>query len=154
MRIELRVCKHCYDGDHGDTDKADVTRDMVRCARRVREYKDLVGLDELHINMVEEGDPGGAETLPVVVASIRNDQITLTDTQIVMEDDDGNMLVYLDPDDVLEVLTRNIDKISEHTRQDVTVELSTAGSSAAPVTASRRWSSRAAARRVGKVPPP
>ncbi len=128
MRMELRVCKHCYEGEHGNPDKADVTRDMVRCGRRVREYKDLIGLDELHITMVEEGEPGGAEALPVIVSSIQNDQISLTDTQLVMEDDDGNYLVYPDPGDVLEVLTRNIDKISENTRQDVTVELSEAGS--------------------------
>ena len=125
--MELRVCKHCYEGEHGNRQKAEVTRDMVRCAERVREYKDLIGLDGLYITMVEEGDPGGAEALPVIVASIQNDQISLADTQLVMEDDDGNLLVYPEPDDILEVLTRNIDQISEQTRQDVTVELSDAG---------------------------
>lgn len=127
MRMELRVCKHCYEGEHGNQQKANVTRDMVRCAERVREYKDLIGLDSLYITMVEEGDPGGAEALPVIVASIQNDQISLSDTQLVMEDDDGNMLVYPEPQDILEVLTRNIDQISQHTRQDVTVELSEEG---------------------------
>ena len=127
MRMELRVCKHCYDGEHGNERKSDVTRDMVRCAERVREYKDLIGLNGLYITMVEEGDPGGAEALPVIVASIQNDQISLSDTQLVMEDDDGNLLVYPEPEDVLEVLTRNIDQISQQTRQDVTVELSEAG---------------------------
>ena len=127
MRMELRVCKHCYDGEHGNERKSDVTRDMVRCAERVREYKDLIGLNSLYITMVEEGDPGGAEALPVIVASIQNDQISLSDTQLVMEDDDGNLLVYPEPEDVLEVLTRNIDQISQQTRQDVTVELSTEG---------------------------
>lgn len=125
MRMELRVCKHCYDGEHGNQEKTTVTRDMVTCAKRVREYKDLIGLDELYITMVKEGEPGGAEALPAIVAHIENDQINLSDTQLVMEDDDGNLLVYPEPKDVLEVLTRNIDKISEHTRQDVTVELST-----------------------------
>lgn len=127
MRLELRVCKHCYDGEHGNPSKTEVTRDMVRCARRVREYKDLIGLDALYVTMVEEGDPGGAEELSAIVAHIENDQITLADTQLVMEDADGNMLVYPEPKDILEVLTRNIDQIQEQTRQDVTVELSEEG---------------------------
>jgi hypothetical protein len=97
---------------------------MVNCAERVREYKDLIGLDSVYITRVEEGDPGGAEALPAIVASIENDQVTLSDTQLVMEDEDGNMLVYPEPKDILEVLTRNIDQIQEQTRQDVTVELS------------------------------
>ena len=125
--MELRVCKHCYEGEHGNDRKTAVTQDMVRCAERVREYKDLIGLGSLYITMVEEGEPGGAEALPAIVARIENDQISLSDTQLVMEDDDGNMLVYPEPKDILEVLTRNIDQISEHTRQDVTVELSTEG---------------------------
>ncbi|WP_336036908.1 hypothetical protein [Halobacterium yunchengense] len=124
MRMELRVCKHCFDGEHGNPEKTAVTRDMVACARRVREYKDLIGLDALYVTMVEEGDPGGAEELPAIVAHIDRDQVNLADTQLVMEDDDGNMLVYPEPEDILDVLTRNIDQISEQTRQDVTVELS------------------------------
>ncbi|WP_178916960.1 hypothetical protein [Natronomonas gomsonensis] len=127
MRIELRVCKHCHEGDHGNQQKTAVTRDMVDCAERVREYKDLIGLDSVYITKVEEGDPGGAEALPVIVASIENDQVTLSDTQLVMEDEDGNMLVYPEPKDILEVLTRNIDQIQEQTRQDVTLELSKEG---------------------------
>jgi hypothetical protein len=127
MRIELRVCKHCHEGDHGNQQKTAVTKDMVDCAERVREYKDLIGLDSVYITKVEEGDPGGAEALPAIVASIENDQVTLSDTQLVMEDEDGNMLVYPDPKDILEVLTRNIDQIQEQTRQDVTVELSSEG---------------------------
>lgn len=124
MRIELRVCKQCYDGEHGNPAKTAVTRDMVDCAERVREYKDLIGIDALYITRVGEGEPGGAETLPAVVASIEGDQVALTDTQLTMEDEDGNLLVYPEPKDILEVLTRNIDQISEQTRQDVTVELS------------------------------
>ncbi len=127
MRIELRVCKHCYEGEHGNERKTAVTNDMVACAKRVREYKDLIGLDGLYITMVEEGDPGGAEALPVIVASIQNDQVQLSDTQLVMEDDEGNMLVYPEPEDILEVLTRNLDQVAEQTRQDVTVELSAEG---------------------------
>ena len=127
MRIELRVCNHCYGGEHGNQRKTAVTRDMVNCAEQVREYKDLIGLDSVYVTRVEEGDPGGAEALPAIVASIENDQVTLSDTQLVMEDEDGNMLVYPEPTDILEVLTRNIDQIQAQTRQDVTVELSEAG---------------------------
>lgn len=125
MRIELRVCKQCLEGEHGNPEKTAITNDMVDCAKRVREYKDLIGLDSLYITMVSEGEPGGAEALPAIVARIENDQISLSDTQLVMEDDDGNMLVYPEPKDILEVLTRNIDQISQQTRQDVTIELST-----------------------------
>ncbi|MCG1002655.1 MULTISPECIES: hypothetical protein [Halobacterium] len=124
MRIELRVCKHCHEGEHGNPEKTAVTKDMVEIARRVREYKDLIGLDALYVTMVEEGDPGGAEELPAIVANLDHDQVNLADTQLVMEDDDGNMLVYPEPEDILDVLTRNIDQISQQTRQDVTVELS------------------------------
>jgi hypothetical protein len=127
MRLELRVCKHCYEGTHGNPEKTAVTQDMVNCARQVREYKDLIGLEALYITKVEEGDPGGAEALQTIVASIEGDQVALTDTQLVMEDDQGNMLVYPDPEDILKVLTRNIDQIQEQTRQDVTVELSEEG---------------------------
>ncbi|WP_247001158.1 hypothetical protein [Halosolutus gelatinilyticus] len=124
MRMELRVCKHCYDGTHGNEEKTSVTRDMVECAEVVREYKDLIGLDSIYISKVEEGDVGGAEALSAIVARIENDQVTLADTQLVMEDGNGNLLVYPEPEDVLEVLTRNIDQINDQTRQDVTVELS------------------------------
>lgn len=128
MRMELRVCKHCFEGEHGNPEKTAVTEDMVRCARRVREYKDLIGLDGLYVTMVEEGDPGGAEELPAIVANLEDEQVTLADTQLVMEDDDGNLLVYPEPEDILDVLTRNIDQISQQTRQNVTVELSEEGS--------------------------
>jgi hypothetical protein len=127
MRLELRVCKHCYEGTHGNPEKTAVTQDMVNCARQVREYKDLIGLEALYITKVEEGEPGGAEALPAIVAGIEGDQVALTDTQLVMEDGDGNMLVYPEPADILKVLTRNIDQIQEQTRQDVTVELSEEG---------------------------
>lgn len=127
MRMELRICKQCYEGTHGNPEKTAITRDMVNCAEQIREYKDLIGLDSLYITRVAEGDPGGEETLPAVVASIENDQIALSDTQLTMEDDDQNMLVYPEPDDILDVLTRNLDQISEQTRQNVTVELSEEG---------------------------
>ncbi|WP_265111923.1 hypothetical protein [Halosolutus halophilus] len=124
MRMELRVCNHCYEGTHGNDSKTAITRDMVACAEVVREYKDLIGVEALYIARVEEGDVGGAEALPAIAARIEEDQVTLADTQLVMEDGDGNLLVYPEPEDVLEVLTRNIDQIDDQTRQDVTVELS------------------------------
>lgn len=127
MRIELRVCKHCYDGEHGNEEKTAVTRDMVSCAQEVREYKDLISLESLYVTMVEEGDPGGAEALNVIIASIQDDQVALSDTQLAMEDGDGNMLVYPEPSDILQVLTRNLEQIQEQTRQDVDVELSPEG---------------------------
>jgi hypothetical protein len=124
MRMELRVCKQCHTGAHGNEQKTAITKDMVACAEQVREYKDLIGLDSVYIAMVEEGETGDADALPIHVASIENDTISLRDTQLVMEDDDENVLVYPEPKDILEVLTRNLDQISERTRQDVTVELS------------------------------
>ena len=123
MRMELRVCKQCYEGEHGNPSKTEVTKDMVRCAETVREYKDLIGLDAIYITMVGEGDTGGAEALPVIVASIDGNQIQLSDTQLVMEDDDGNMLVYPEPKDILEVLTRNVEQANTHTNNDVSVDL-------------------------------
>lgn len=123
MQMELRVCDECYTGAHGNEAKTAITKDMVACAERIREYKDLIGLDAVYITKVEEGDAGGAEALPVIVAGIENDTVTLRDTQLVMEDDEGSILVYPEPDDIVEVLTRNLDQISERTRQDVTVEL-------------------------------
>jgi len=124
MRMEVRVCKQCYDGTHGNPEKTAITRDVVSYAETIREYKDLIGLDSLYITRVSEGEPGGGETLPAIVASIENDQIVLTDTQLTMEDDDGNILVYPEPEDILEVLSRNLDQINERTRQDVGVEVS------------------------------
>lgn len=124
MRMELRVCKHCFNGEHGNPQKTAVTRDMVECAKQVREYKDLIGLESLYITMVEEGDTGGAEALPAIVASIEGNRVNLSDTQLVMEDGEGNMLVYPEPTDILEVLTRNLDQIDGQSRQSVMVDLS------------------------------
>ena len=124
MRMELRVCKHCFNGEHGNPQKTAVTQDMVACAKQVREYKDMIGLESLYIAMVEEGDTGGAEALPVIVASIEGSRVNLSDTQLVMEDADGNMLVYPEPKDILEVLTRNLDQIDGQTRNEIMVELS------------------------------
>ncbi len=127
MEMELRVCKQCHTGAHGNDRKTEMTRDMVKCVEQIREYKDLISLDSVYITKVDEGDPGGAEALSVIVAGIENDTVTLRDTQLVIEDNDGTTLVYPEPADILEVLTRNLDQISEQTRQDVTVELSAEG---------------------------
>ncbi|MFA9518237.1 hypothetical protein ACERIT_13650 [Halopenitus sp. H-Gu1] len=124
MRMEIRLCKQCYEGTHDNPEKTAITRDMVSYAETIREYKDLIGLDQLYITRVSEGEPGGGESLPAVAASIENDRIVLTDTQLTMEDDDGNMLVYSEPEDILEILSRNLDQINERTRQDVSVEVS------------------------------
>ncbi|WP_293032919.1 hypothetical protein [Natronococcus sp.] len=124
MRMELRVCKHCYTGEHGNEQKTAITKDMVACAEAVREYKDLLSLDAVYITKVEAGDVGGSEELPINVAGIEDDTITLRDTQLVIEDDDGSVLVYPEPADILEVLTRNLDQINERTRQDVVVDIS------------------------------
>jgi hypothetical protein len=127
MRMELRVCKHCYTGEHGDERKTAITRDMVACAEQIREYKDLVSLDSVHITKVGEGDTGAAEALPIFVAGIEGDTVTLRDTQLVIEDDDGSVLVYPESKDVLELLTRNLDRIDGQTQEEVGVDLSSAG---------------------------
>jgi len=124
MQMELRVCKQCYTGEHGNEQKTAITKDMVACAEQVREYKDIINLDAVYITKVEAGDPGGAEALDVVVAGIQDDTVTLQDTQLVIEDNDESILVYPEPEDIIEVLTRNLDQISEQTRQDVSVEIS------------------------------
>ncbi|APX97018.1 MULTISPECIES: hypothetical protein [Natronorubrum] len=124
MQMELRVCKQCHTGEHGNERKTAITQDMVACAEQIREYKDIIGLDAVYITKVEAGDAGGAEALDVIVAGIQDDTVTLQDTQLVIEDNDESILVYPDHDDIIEVLTRNLDQISEQTRQDVSVELS------------------------------
>lgn len=124
MQMELRVCNQCYTGEHGNEQKTAITKDMVACAEQIREFKDLISLDSVYITKVEEGDPGDAAAIDVTVAGIENDTVTLRDTQLVIEDNDGSILVYPEPEHIVEVLTRNLDQISESTRQDVTVELS------------------------------
>jgi len=127
MRMELRVCQHCYDGTHGNERKSEITRDMVACAEQIREYKDLINLDAVYITKVEDGEPNEAEALSVVIAGIERDTITLRDTQLVIEDADDRILVYPEPGDILEVLARNLEQIDQQTRQNVAVELSEDG---------------------------
>ncbi|WP_049921241.1 hypothetical protein [Halopiger djelfimassiliensis] len=128
MRIELRVCKHCLEGDHGASQqKSELLQDMVACAERIEEYKDVLDLDAVHIRRVRDDEPGKPEALPVVAATIQNDQIVLNDTQLVAEGQDGNMLLYANLDDILTVLAGNLDEINKAVHEDVTVELSEPG---------------------------
>lgn len=124
MQMELRACKLCYDGEHGNPEKTAQIRDMVECVRTIREYKDLLGIDSVYLNFVDEADEGGAEALPAIAASVEGNQIHLNDTQLVVEDQNGIMILYPDPADILEVLTRNVDQLDAETRQDLSVELS------------------------------
>ena len=124
MEMELRVCKHCHSGEHGDEVKTAITRDMVRAAERLAEHKHVINLDEMHVTMVEEGEPAGPERIPVVVGGVQQDTLMLQDTHLAVRDDDEGVLVYHEPADVLQVLTRNLDQIAEQTLEDVTIELS------------------------------
>ena len=118
------MCARCLAGDHDDPSKTAVSRDMVACADTVREHKHLVGLDEVHVTEVEAGEGDATQALPAVAASIEGDRVRLADTQLVMEDDDGNLLVYPEEADVLEVLVRNVRQIAAHAGDDVRVDLS------------------------------
>ncbi|ELZ13510.1 hypothetical protein C479_01656 [Halovivax asiaticus JCM 14624] len=128
MRLELRVCEHCYTGEHGEAERQAIVQDMVRCAERIQEHKDVLDLDAVHIRKVREDETGKPEALPVVTASIVDDQVMINDTQLATEGDDGTMLVYPNPPDILTVLAKNIDEISTGLDRDVSVELSEAGS--------------------------
>lgn len=129
MRIELRVCKHCFEGEHENEHKTAVTRDLIRCARTVREYKDLLDFDDVHIRMVEEGedDDGRPAALPAVAATIIDEGIAISDTQLITMGENGYMLVYPNPQDALQVLAGNIDEISKVLDDDITPELSPEG---------------------------
>jgi len=128
MRIELRICEHCFEGEHENEHKRAVTRDLVACAEVVQEYKDILDLDDVHIRRVrEEDDDGRPAALPAVAATIQNEQVTVSDTQLITMGENGYMLVYPNPQDALKVLSGNIDEISKMTEEDVTVDLSDEG---------------------------
>ncbi|MDS0475000.1 hypothetical protein [Natrinema sp. 1APR25-10V2] len=127
MRLELRVCQHCLDGDHGNEQRTALLNDMVNCAEQIKKHKEVIDLDEVHIRRVRDDEPGKPAALPVVSATIQNDQVVLNDTQLVAEGQDGNMLLYANPDDVLTVLAGNLDEISKAVTEDVTVDLSSIG---------------------------
>ena len=129
MRLELRVCQHCLEGDdgHGGEQKSLLLQDMVNCAEKIQEHKDVLDLEAVHIRRVRDDEQGKPEALPVVAATIQNNQIVLNDTQLVAEGQDGNMLLYANPDDILTVLAGNVDEISKAVHEDVTVDLSPTG---------------------------
>lgn len=126
MRIELRACKHCFEGTHENAHKTAVTRDLVAMARVVREHREVVGLDDVHVRMVteDESDDGRPAALPAVAATIQNEQVAVSDTQLVTMGENGYMLVYPNPQDALQVLAGNIDEITKVVDEDVLPELS------------------------------
>jgi hypothetical protein len=126
MRIELRVCYHCLRGEHDNEHKTAVTRDLVACAEIVKEHKDTLDLEGVHIRKVKEDetDDGRPEALPAVAATIQNEQVTVSDTQLITMGENGYMLVYPNPQDALKVLAGNIDEISKVTDGDISPELS------------------------------
>jgi hypothetical protein len=129
MRLELRVCEHCYEGEHENEHKTAVTRDLVACAEVVQEYAEELGFDDVHIRMVreDEGDDGRPAALPAVAATIQNEQVAVSDTQLVTMGEHGYMMVYPNPQDALKVLSGNIDEIDKVTSEDVAVDLSPEG---------------------------
>lgn len=128
MRIELRVCKHCFEGEHENEHKTAVTRDLVACARTVRDYRDELDLDGVHIRMVsEEDDDGRPAAIPAVAATLQNEQVVVSDTQLVTMGENGYMLVYPGPRDALKVLAGNIDEVSKVTDEDIAPDLSPEG---------------------------
>ena len=129
MRIELRVCYHCLRGGHENEHKTAVTRDLVACAEVVKEHKDVIDLEGVHIRKVkeDEGDDGRPTALPAVAATIQNEGVAVSDTQLITMGENGYMLVYPNPQDALKVLAGNIDEISKVTRSDILPDLSPEG---------------------------
>lgn len=126
MRIELRFCKHCFEGEHENAHKTAVTRDLVACARTVKQYKDVIDLDDVHLRSIreDEEDDGRPAAIPAVAATIQNEQVTVSDTQLVTMGENGYMLVYPNPADALKVLAGNVDEISKVAGEDIVPELS------------------------------
>lgn len=122
--MELRVCEHCYTGDHSG-EKADIVQDLVECAQLIERHMGALQLTEVHITGVEEGEVEPAKALPAFAASLEGDDVRVYDTQLVMEDPEGNMLVYPQFGDMLEVLLGNLELIAEEV-PDVSVDLSEA----------------------------
>jgi hypothetical protein len=129
MRIELRVCRHCYEGEHENEHKTQITRDLVACAEIVRDHLDVLELDDVHIRWVteDEDDDGRPEALPAVAATINEEQIMVSDTQLITMGENGYMMVYPNPQDALKVLSGNIDEINKVTSRNVTPQLSPEG---------------------------
>jgi hypothetical protein len=129
MRIELRVCYHCLRGEHENEHKTAVTRDLVACAEVVKEYKDVIDLEGVHLRKVKEddNDDGRPAALPAVAATIQDEGVAVSDTQLVTMGENGYMLVYPNPQDALKVLAGNIDEISKMVEGDLSPDLSPEG---------------------------
>ncbi len=129
MRIELRVCKHCFEGTHENEHKTAVTRDLVACARVIRDNLEKTEFDDVHIRMVseDEGDDGRPAAIPAVAATIQGDQVAVSDTQLITMGENGYMMVYPNPQDALKVLAGNIDEIGRIENENVLPELSAEG---------------------------
>ena len=129
MRMELRVCRHCLDGEHENEHKQAVTRDLVACARVVREHREKLDLEDVHIRMVseDEGDDGRPAVLPAVGATIQNEQVVISDTQLITMGESGYMLVYPSPQDALKMLAGNIDELNKLVSPELTPDLSEEG---------------------------
>lgn len=129
MRIELRVCRHCFEGEHDNEHKTKITRDLVACGEIIQDHLDKTDLDDLHIRWVREGadDDGRPAALPAVAATIQDEQIVVTDTQLITMGENGYMMVYPNPDDALKVLAGNIDEINRVTSEDISPRLSPEG---------------------------
>ncbi|MDZ7730893.1 MAG: hypothetical protein U5K37_08315 [Natrialbaceae archaeon] len=67
------------------------------CRTGSRNTADALGLDGVYVTKVEDGEDEGAQSLPAFVATIHGDDVRVTDTQLVMEDPAGNLLVYPEP---------------------------------------------------------
>jgi hypothetical protein len=129
MRIELRVCRHCFEGEHENEHKTKITRDLVACAEIIEDHKHHLDLDDVHIRWVteDEDDDGRPAAIPAVAATIQNEQIMVSDTQLITMGENGYMMVYPNPQDALKVLSGNIDEINKVTTEDVTPRLSPEG---------------------------
>ncbi|MXR50153.1 hypothetical protein GRX03_00825 [Halovenus sp. WSH3] len=129
MRIELRVCRHCYEGEHENEHKTKITRDLVACAEIIEENVQHTELDDIHIRWVteDEDDDGRPEAIPAVAATIQNEQIMVSDTQLVTMGENGYMMVYPNPQDALKVLSGNINEINRVTDKNVVPRLSEEG---------------------------
>ncbi len=129
MRIELRVCRHCFEGEHENEHKTKITRDLVACAEIIKDHRHVIDLDDVHIRWVteDEDDDGRPAAIPAVAASIQNEQIMVSDTQLITMGENGYMMIYPNPQDALKVLSGNIDEINKVTSEDITPQLSPEG---------------------------
>jgi hypothetical protein len=129
MRIELRVCRHCFEGEHDNEHKTQVTRDLVACAEIIDEHLDKIELEDIHVRWItdDESDDGRPAALPAVSATIQNEQIVIPDTQLITMGENGYMMVYPNPQDALQVLAGNIDEINRIVDENITPKLSEEG---------------------------